>query len=150
METLFHSEATQGIINRINSLTPITHNEWGTMNVAQMLVHCQMPIKVASGELQIKVGLLGYIFGRLSKNQLTKDTFRFKKDLPTAKEFRVSGQHDFEEARKNLISLIENFSAKGPNGIPNKKHPFFGTLTDEQWGSIQWKHLDHHLKQFGA
>ncbi len=150
METLFHPEGSRQIIDRINSLKPISQNEWGTMNVGQMLVHCQQPIKVAFGDLKIKVGLLGYIFGRLGKRQLTQNNFRFKKDLPTAKEFRISGQHDFEQARTTLIELIEKFSTEGPNSIPNKKHPFFGTLTDEQWGSIQWKHLDHHLKQFGA
>ncbi|NBL64336.1 DUF1569 domain-containing protein [Flavobacterium sp. NST-5] len=150
METLFSPEGSRQIIDRINSLKPISQNEWGTMNVSQMLVHCQQPIKVAFGDLKIKVGLLGYIFGRLGKRQLTQNNFRFKKDLPTAKEFRISGQHDFEQSRTTLIKMIEKFSTEGPDCIANKKHPFFGTLTDEQWGSIQWKHLDHHLKQFGA
>lgn len=150
MSSVFHPEGNQKIIERIHTLTPITHNEWGTMNVSQMLVHCQMPIKVAFGEMQIKVGIIGYIFGRLGKKKLTQDTFRFKRDLPTAKEFRISGHPDFEEAKKELILLIQRFSEQGPKSITTKKHPFFGNLTDDQWGSIQWKHLDHHLKQFGA
>ena len=33
--------------------------------------------------------------------------------------------------------------AKGP------EHPFFGPLTNGEWNALQWKHIKHHLKQFG-
>ncbi|WP_410479057.1 DUF1569 domain-containing protein [Pedobacter psychrodurus] len=26
---------------------------------------------------------------------------------------------------------------------------FFGPLTPEEWALMQWKHFDHHLRQFG-
>ena len=29
-------------------------------------------------------------------------------------------------------------------------HPFFGTLTGKQWGETQYKHVDHHFRQFGV
>jgi hypothetical protein len=32
----------------------------------------------------------------------------------------------------------------------NEKHPVFGKLTKEQWSKATWKHIDHHLKQFGV
>ncbi|MBC8645074.1 hypothetical protein H9W95_16710 [Flavobacterium lindanitolerans] len=67
MNSIFHPEGNKKLIERIETLTPITHNEWGTMNVSQMLVHCQMPIKVAFGELKIKVGFMGLLFGKLAK-----------------------------------------------------------------------------------
>ncbi|MFD1127776.1 DUF1569 domain-containing protein [Paenibacillus provencensis] len=28
-------------------------------------------------------------------------------------------------------------------------HPFFGKLTSEEWSIGLYKHLDHHLKEFG-
>ena len=29
-------------------------------------------------------------------------------------------------------------------------HAFFGKLTGEEWGRLMHKHIDHHLRQFGA
>ena len=52
--------------------------------------------------------------------------------------------------KKILLSYIDRFLAIGPEVIANKKHPFFGELTFEEWDKLQWKHLDHHLRQFGA
>lgn len=149
MSSVFHPEENLKIINRINALTPITHNEWGTMNVSQMLVHCQMPIKVAFGETTIKVGWITSFFAKfIKKSFIGNDPLR--KDLPTAKEFIIKGHPNFDESKAALILMITKFSEEGPNAIKNKKHPFFGPLTDEEWGHLHWKHLNHHLKQFGA
>jgi hypothetical protein len=119
------------------------------MNVSQMLVHCQMPIKVAFGELKIKAGLIAIFFGKLAKRNLTSKN-PIKKNLPTAKEFVVKGHPDFEQSKADLVSMITRFAHEGPSVIKNTKHPFFGHLTTEEWDYMQWKHLDHHLKQFGA
>ncbi|MDZ4803510.1 MAG: DUF1569 domain-containing protein [Candidatus Eisenbacteria bacterium] len=29
-------------------------------------------------------------------------------------------------------------------------NPIFGNLSVDEWGKLSWKHLDHHLRQFGA
>ena len=29
-------------------------------------------------------------------------------------------------------------------------HPVFGPLTHQQWGIFVWRHVDHHLRQFGV
>jgi hypothetical protein len=149
MNSIFHPEGNKKLIERIETLTPITHNEWGTMNVSQMLVHCQMPIKVAFGELKIKVGFMTLLFGKLAKKSVTSKN-PIKKNLPTAKEFIIKGHPDFEQSKTELIALISKFANEGPSAIKNPKHPFFGNLTTEEWDYMQWKHLDHHLKQFGA
>ena len=149
MKSIFNAEGNQAIINRIEQLSPITLNEWGTMNVGQMLVHCQLLIKVAFGELVIKRGLMGFLFGKMIKKSIMSDT-PFKNNLPTAKEFEVKGMHDFHASKKDLIAMIKRFSDEGHSVIRNPKHPIFGTLTPEEWDYMQWKHLDHHLKQFGV
>lgn len=33
------------------------------------------------------------------------------------------------------------------NRVP---HPVFGDFTKDQWGIMQWKHLNHHFEQFGV
>jgi len=149
MSSVFHPEGNLNIIERINTLTPITHNEWGTMNVSQMLVHCQMPIKVAFGEMQIKPGIITSFFAKFIKKSFTGNA-PLRRDLPTAKEFVIKGHPDFEESKTTLIQMISKFADEGPDCIKNRKHPYFGELNDEEWGHLHWKHLDHHLKQFGA
>jgi hypothetical protein len=46
--------------------------------------------------------------------------------------------------------LIDRFTAAGPTGCTTSPHSFFGRLTPEQWAILTFKHLDHHLRQFGV
>ena len=46
-----------------------------------------------------------------------------------------------------LLDLIGQFNEAA---LSDKKHPVFGFMTKEQWSKSGWKHIDHHLKQFGA
>lgn len=149
MESLFDPKGNQNIINRIDQLTPITLSQWGKMTVSQMLLHCQQPIKVAFGTLELKPNwMLKLLFGKTAKKQvLAPGTFR--RDTPTVKEFRITHEPNFEEAKQGLITLITDFK-KGPAIIKSSKHPFFGELSAEEWDQMQWKHLDHHLRQFGV
>ncbi|HMG14474.1 MAG TPA: DUF1569 domain-containing protein, partial [Saprospiraceae bacterium] len=114
----------------------------------QMLTHCEAPLKVAFGELKLKRGLMGVLFGKMVKKKLTND-LPFEKNMPTDKAFIVKHDPEFESAKNNLISLVKRFSDKGPSALISEPHPFFGKLTTEEWDKLQWKHLDHHLRQFG-
>jgi hypothetical protein len=46
--------------------------------------------------------------------------------------------------------LIDRFAAAGPAGCTAHPHAFFGSLAPDQWAILMYKHLDHHLRQFGA
>lgn len=119
------------------------------MTVSQMLAHCQAPIRIATGEQSLKRILVGILFGGIARRQLVKPE-PFKKGLPTAKEFIVSDVRDFEKEKALLITSIERFTQKGPQGLTEDPHPFFGRMTETEWDILQWKHLDHHLRQFGV
>lgn len=150
MKSLFNPKDNKDIINRIEQLTPITLSQWGKMTVSQMLKHCQQPIKVAQGTLKLKSNwLISFFFAKSAKKQLT-DSQPLKKDLPTSKEFIINYEPNFEEAKKGLIELVTKFSEEGEAAIKVTKHPFFGEMTLKEWDALQWKHLDHHLKQFGV
>lgn len=150
MESLFDPKGNLHIIERINQLSPITLSQWGKMTVSQMLLHCQQPIKVAFGTLHLKPNwFLKLLFGKAAKAEFMS-TGAFKKDTPTVKEFRITHEPDFENAKNELIALVRQFADVGPTSIKLKKHPFFGEMTIEEWDLMQWKHLDHHLRQFGV
>ncbi len=149
MANIFHIDHNANLIRRIESLTPESKPLWGTMSVSQMLEHCQKPLDVADGTLPLKRGLIGFLFGRMAKADFLKRD-EFKRNLPTVPSFRISHVPDFNQAREGLLERIVRFREKGPSVLANKKHPFFGEMNDEEWGILQYKHLDHHLKQFGA
>lgn len=150
MKSLFNKADNQEILNRINKLTPQSQAQWGKMNVSQMLAHCQEPLLVAYGDLKLKRGLMAVLFGSMFKKKLTKDETPFGRNLPTDKAFIVVDKREFEKETNKLISVVKKFEQVGPQGITKDTHPFFGTMTPNEWDIIQWKHLDHHLNQFGA
>ena len=149
MESLFDPKGNYNMVDRINKLTPITLSQWGKMTVSQMMAHCQQPIKVPLGMLDLKPNWMSFFFGKSIKRQMMAQV-TFRKDLPTVKEFRIVGEPNFDEAKKELIELVERFAKEGPASIKVTKHPFFGEMTLEEWDMLQWKHLDHHLRQFGV
>ena len=149
MQSLFDSNTNVEIINRINLLMVDSKNEWGKMNVSQMLKHSQQPLLVAFGDKKLKRGLMGILFGTMAKKTLLKPG-DFKKNLPTDPSFLVKDQKEFEEEKQKLIELVKRFAASGPSSISKDPHPFFGKLTLEEWDTLQIKHLDHHLRQFGV
>jgi hypothetical protein len=149
MKSLFNPNDNNELIERLEKLTPNSAALWGKMNVAQMLSHLQEPIKVATGEAKLKHSLLGMVFGRMAKKKMLAQE-NFSKNLPTAPTFIRKGEFDFEQEKATTISLIKNFAVKGPGVLSKNPHPFFGKMTVEEWDTLGWKHIDHHLKQFGV
>jgi len=147
IKNLFDPEVKQEIISRIDQLTPQSKPLWGKMNVAQMLAHVQLPIGIAFGTHQPKGSFLLRLIGPLFKSNLWNGT-PWKHGLPTDPTFVVTGQEkEFEKEKAALLALIGRFSETALTG---EKHPVFGKMTKENWSRATWKHLDHHLKQFGV
>lgn len=149
MKTLFDSTAYDEIISRIDTLTPESHRRWGRMNVAQMLAHCVQPLMMATGTRKLKRQLLGRLIGWLAKKNYLSDK-PFDQNLPTAAGFKIPDEREFEKEKAELKKLVKQFYDGGETAATRHPHSFFGHLTPKQWGETQYKHLDHHLRQFGA
>ena len=147
MKSLFDKNDCNEMMVRIRNLQPASHSQWGTMSVTQMLAHCQKPLRISLGVLTARRSFAGMLFGKLAKKRvMTQETF--KKNLPTDRSFKVVNTLRFEDERRNLLKLLEQFSARGNSGIRTSIHPFFGKLAPEEWDRIMWMHIDHHLRQF--
>ncbi len=57
---------------------------------------------------------------------------------------------DQVKTRLGLSRLIDKFAAGGAAGCTKNPHSFFGKMTPEEWAILMYKHLDHHLRQFGV
>ena len=149
MKSLFEKEAYNEIVSRINSLQPNAEGQWGKMKVAQMMAHCSEAYKVPLSDTGQPRMFMGRIFGPLVKGSMHSDK-SWKQNLPTAPNFIIKGERDFATEKTHLLSFTERFHKEGPTKAARFPHPFFGKFTTEQWGKLTYKHLDHHLKQFGA
>lgn len=147
IKDLFNPAVKQEIIDRINRLSPQSARLWGKMDVAQMLAHLQLPFEVAYGTRQIKGNFFFNLIMPFFKKTLW-DEKPWKKGLPTDQSYIMTGSvKDFETEKNKLLGLISQFSEQA---VKTEIHPVFGRMTKEQWSKSAWKHIDHHLKQFGA
>lgn len=147
MKSLFNTDDREEIIARINKINEGSVRQWGKMTAAQMLNHCQAPIKVAIGELKLGSNLLFMILGPMIKRKLMNPK-PFDQNLPTHKDFVVKHDQLLVAEKENLIVLVNDLYNKKDQLA--KKHPIFGKMTTEEWDILNWKHLDHHLRQFGV
>jgi hypothetical protein len=150
MKSLFNSEGIKEVIERINRLTPDSKAEWGKMNAPQMLAHVCQSFRTATGELKLKRVLIGKLFGSFAKKKYITGEGPFSKNSPTDKTFIITGDRDFETEKKTLLALIEKFRNAGAEGVTKEAHPFFGEMSPGEWDRLMYKHLDHHLRQFGV
>ncbi len=149
MKSLYKESDAAEIIMRINRLTPETQRQWGKMSVSQMMAHCTEAFRQAFGEIKIKRSIPGILFGRIAKRMFTGDK-QFKPGLPTDKQFVFTDEKDFNEEKKNLIDAVQKFSTGRGSNLTTDPHPFFGKMSNEDWDMMFYKHLDHHLRQFGV
>ena len=149
MKNLFDKNAYNEITNRINTLTPQSQRQWGKMEVAQMLAHCKEAFKVPLSDKKMPRSIMGLLIGWVFKSKLHNDD-PWKRNLPTAPNFIIKDERDFEKEKQELSALIYQFHNGGPDKVGLFPHPMFGTFTTEQWGKSMYKHLDHHLMQFGV
>ena len=147
MKSLFTEEAYAEILERLEKLTPESQAQWGKMDVAQMLAHCSEPLKVPLGKLELAKPnfVMKLLFSFLKKSLY--DDKPWKQGLPTSKEYKIVDKRDFEREKAQLKSLIDEFYAQRSK-TEWPPHPFCGQFTTEQWGKMQYKHLDHHFRQF--
>jgi hypothetical protein len=147
---LFDTATAQQVKNRVASLSPESKREWGTMSPAQTAAHCSLALEMALGEKNPPRVFVGRIFGPIVKKLALGNDQPMRKNSPTAPSLIVRDDCDLEVEKVRLIGLIERFSKGGAAVCTDHPHAFFGKLTPEQWAELMYKHLDHHLRQFGA
>ena len=148
IKSLFDNTAYTEIIERLHKLSPDSQRQWGKMQVAQMLAHCKEAFKVPLTDKPLPRMFLGSLLGWMIKSKLYNET-PWKQGLPTAPNFNIKDERNFEKEKSSLLELLNKFHNE-PQEVGKYPHPFFGKFTTEQWGKSMWKHLDHHLRQFGV
>ncbi|MBB6110550.1 DUF1569 domain-containing protein [Mucilaginibacter lappiensis] len=147
MKSIFDQETRDELINRVNSLNIDSKAQWGKMNVYQMVKHCTLWEDMMQGRQKYKRPFISHLFGKIALRSVMKDESPLRRNTPTLPELRISGDGDMFPERTKWISKIQDYAHFSDPGLI---HPFFGTMTEEQIGYMVYKHVDHHLRQFGA
>jgi hypothetical protein len=151
MKNLFEAGRADELKVRVAQLRPESERVWGSMTPAQAMAHCAKSLEWATGErIPQRAGLVPRIMGRLIKPMVFKDDKPFYRNSPTAPDLIVHNQPNLETEQTRLCALIDRFAVAGSQGCTTHPHSFFGPLNPDEWAILMYKHLDHHLRQFGV
>ena len=132
-------------------LTPETQPKWGKMNSGQMLAHCNVTYEmVYEPDRHPKPGLLMKIVLKSFIKGVVTGEAAYKHNSRTAPAFLISDNRNFEAERTKLINNINKTQQNGEQFFDNKESNSFGPLNKTEWNNLFYKHLDHHLSQFGV
>jgi hypothetical protein len=148
MKDLWRKSDRSAILARIATLTPESRARWGKFTVDAMLCHLADTVRMAHGDLPVKAHR-GRVFTVFPLKHLFLYVVPIPKGVPTAPELLATAPTTFEADRTRCHELIERYAQTPPAG-PGARHPLFGVLSWREWGVLQWRHTDHHLRQFGA
>lgn len=151
LPNIFDAQVCNEMIARIQKLTPASTPQWGKMNVAQMLAHCNVAYEMAYEPTKhAQPGAFKkWILKMLVKPTVVGEKM-YKKNSHTAPQFIMTEEKNFETEKNRLIQYIEKTQAIGAKGFEQKEAHSFGKLSATEWNNMLYKHLEHHLTQFGV
>ena len=145
MKTVWDDSVRNELLERFARLRKDQKPLWGKMDAGQMMAHCTVSLRAPMGELKVTEKWTPFRIGFLRYLVIYK--MPWPKGSPTAVEYIHEGPEDLEKNRKQFIAAMGRFAAH--RGKPFRDHAGFGTLSEKDWGCLTWRHLDHHLRQFG-
>ncbi|QKJ32567.1 DUF1569 domain-containing protein [Mucilaginibacter mali] len=151
MKSVFNPADVAELTGRINNLTPATQPQWGKMSVSQMLAHCNVSYEmVYDPEKHPKPkGLMKFIVKAFVKKVVVGPK-PYKRNTPTAPAFIIKDDRSFETEKARLTDYLNQTQQLGETHFDGKESHSFGPLTVGEWNTMFYKHLDHHLMQFGV
>lgn len=147
-KSLFHDASQAELRARLSRLDAATPARWGTMACPRMLAHVADALRMATGELPVPARRVPLLRNPLVRH-LILYWLRFPKGAPTAPQLVKRAPESCDAEIRAVDALLTRFVDR-PVGEPLPEHPAFGRLSREQWGVLGYKHMDHHLRQFGV
>ncbi|MCG7280603.1 DUF1569 domain-containing protein [Chryseobacterium taklimakanense] len=149
-KTLLHPSDLLEIKQRLSHLTECSEKKWGKMKPSQMLRHCDRIIQISTGKIILpKINWLFRAVGIITKKEMRLLNNGIPHNMPTFKCVVITENCNFEKAREELLATLEDFLQKAAENNLLSEHALFGTMNVKDWGFMHYKHLNHHLKQFG-
>lgn len=150
MKNIFTTADRESLIARLELLRPDSPRRWGIMDASQVVAHMADPLRVAIGDRAAQP--MKSVFSNPLVSAMAVWWAPWPKGAPTAEEF-IQGKKgtppvEFERDKQVLLLAIHRF-ANHPENDAFAPNPVFGKLSRRAWGRLMWRHVDHHLRQFG-
>jgi Protein of unknown function (DUF1569) len=148
---IFNPTDYESIVNRIQTLAPEQQRKWGTMTLPEMLEHCAGQLKLALGKISgaKREGPAAYRVGFI--RWIVLYPLPWPKGLPTPTVMKINtGNVIVQHCDTEKTELLHLLQLVYQTDQPLHAHPYFGLLSRKDWGRAIWKHLNHHLRQFGV
>lgn len=150
MKNVFEKPVTEELINRINQLNAETIPEWGEMTVDQMLAHCNITYEMAYTDKHPKPNAIMKFILKLAVKKTVVGEKPYPKNGQTAPQFLIKEAKDFNAEKTRLVDYLNKTQELGASHFDQKESHSFGKLNVAEWNNMFYKHLDHHLRQFGV
>ena len=151
MQNLYSKDIAELFIERIKKIEPTTKPLWGKMSGSQMFAHCSVFYELVFTDKYPKLPYVYRVIGRfMYKDMLISKPF--KKNGKASGFFIIEDEKSFEKEQQSLINFIHQAVDAGESFFEGFESKAFGIgkLTAKEWNIILYKHLEHHLTQFGV
>jgi hypothetical protein len=147
---IYTAPVIEQLVTRVNKLSPDSKPQWGKMSAGQMAAHCNVSYEMVYDNIHPKPnGIMRLILKLLVKDKVC-GMEPYKRSSPTAPQFKIVGDRDFNAEKDRLINYLRKTQQLGEKTFEQKESHSFGKLNANEWNSMFYKHLDHHLTQFGV
>ena len=150
MPSLFEPNDVRSIHQRVDRLASNSARQWGKMTAPEMLCHITDGLRIPLGE--IPASSKGWNPFRLKPLRwLLVFVLPWPKGkVPTTPDFQQAKPTSWDSDRAAFHAALDRFAARGEQGERFRAHPTFGNLANEEWARLAYRHVDHHLTQFGV
>jgi hypothetical protein len=152
MKTLANPKDKAEIVRRLKLVGPALPGRWGKMSAHQMICHVSDVFRSSMGERE--ASRASHLIPRAPVRWIVLWLpFPWPHGFPARPEWdqRIGGTvpAQFESDLAELHRLFDRFTQQ-PRTFEWREHGIFGCMSDAEWQRLGYRHMDHHLRQFGA
>jgi hypothetical protein len=149
MPNLYQTKPVEELYARLARLRSDSFRQWGKMTPAQAMAHCSAQLEMMLGRSFPPRRFIGRFLGRFAKAEVLGEK-PIRRNMPTDANLIITDERDLDGELLRVRRLIAEFVEAGPEGCTRHPHSFFGNMSPTEWATLMYKHLDHHLRQFGV
>ena len=153
MPSFFDPDARSALERRLDAFTPGHRRRWGRMTPHQAVCHLADSFGAVLGDIPLApIDVPWWMNSPVSRFVALTLPLPWPKGVPTHPDMDQEGggtpPEDFRRDVDRLRGVMERFARSEGRGL--EPHILFGELSPGEWGRWGWRHVDHHLRQFGA
>jgi hypothetical protein len=157
MHSLLREDSRHRLCTRVVSLTPDATARWGRFTAPAMLSHIIQSMRVMLGDIPMPDERTPWVVRHAPLKHLLIYVLPFPKGLPTSRvllqrrsaDSATMTKEDWKKEIDEFRTLVTRLQDSDP-AAAWPTHAAFGAMSGREWGVLQYRHIDHHLRQFGV